>query len=478
MADFDLTAFCKEHGIPTEGVDPQEALKSAFDTLKGKANLSADLQTTLKALETGLEGVTSSVAGLKETQDQLAEKVEQANTTLSADPDTGRRAQAAIMGAKTFPKGADEVNAVMRRAPQDDFEKSLHDFNDTALLLASVKGCKVSELKFWGDTMQKSPVFADSLMSDSAGDGLEWVPTLFSGQVWQDIRLQTLIASNLMNIDLPSPDFKLPYKTGQGTVYLTEQAANMTVSQFGTAADTISAKGIGAAMAFSGEMAEDSIIAVMPLIRIDLATSIAEAIEGCIINGDSDGTHLDSDIQAGSAAHPWKGWNGYRKLCLAAAETKVDASSFGTTALRAARKKMGKYGLNPADLMWVPGVSGYNSFLGISEVLTMEKYGANATLLTGELGRFDGIPIVPSGQMRENLDANGVYNAAGTKTATLLINKRWGVFGTRRRLTIEDDRFILGDYTLVVAKTRVGFIPRIGIGAANPAAVILYNTAS
>jgi HK97 family phage major capsid protein len=474
MADFDLTQFCKDNGIPIEG-DVTTNLKTALETLKAKAGAQGEMKTTLEALQTAMTGLAGTVDGMKEAQVELAAKVDTANTTLSADPDTGRRAQSAIMSAKTLPARA-ELDAFLRRAPQDDFEKSVHDFNDTLMILAQAKGMRVRDLKYFQDTIAKSPAFADTLMSDSDGDGLDWVPTSFSGQVWQDIRLQTLVASNLVNIDMPSPDFKLPYKTGHGTVYLTEQATNLTVSQFGTDVDTLSAKGIGCAMAFSGEMAEDSIIAVMPLIRIDLATSIAEAIEDVLINGDNTGTHMDKDIaDAAIAADPRHGWKGYRKLCLAGS-VKVDFGTFGVTCLRAARKMMKKFGLSPADLMWVPGVSGMNSFLGISECLTMDKYGANATLLTGEIGRFDGIPIVPSGQVREDIDANGVNAASGnTKTSTLLINKRWGVFGTRRRLTIEDDRFILGDYTLVVAKTRVGFIPRMGITTSMPSACIGYN---
>jgi len=52
-------------------------------------------------------------------------------------------------------------------------------------------------------------------------------------------------------------------------------------------------------------------------------------------------------------------------------------------------------------------------------VRTVDKYGQFATVLNGELGKIDGIPVIVSEKIRENLNASGVYDGT-TTTKTLL----------------------------------------------------------
>ena len=99
---------------------------------------------------------------------------------------------------------------------------------------------------------------------------------------------------------------------------------------------------------------------------------------------------------------------------------------------------MGKYGINPNELAHIVSLVGYVDLLSDSNVITVDKYGMQATLLSGELGRADGAPIIVSEYVREDLDATGVRPvAAGTKTVAITANRKALLRGTRRQLMVE-----------------------------------------
>ena len=68
------------------------------------------------------------------------------------------------------------------------------------------------------------------------------------------------------------------------------------------------------------------------------------------------------------------------------------------------RKSMGKWGVNPADLAYIIGVSSYMVLMSDSNLLTVDKFGPNATLLNGQIGSLYGVPVIVSEHVRENLN--------------------------------------------------------------------------
>jgi HK97 family phage major capsid protein len=200
------------------------------------------------------------------------------------------------------------------------------------------------------------------------------------------------------------------------------------------------------------------VVAILPLLRDKIVNALAEAQENATINGDTAGTHQDSDVTASTDTR--KAWDGYRKLALSAA--KVDCATFNKTNLRAIRTAMAKYGVNPNNLAWVAGVNVYNKMLGLDEVVTLDKYGPSATLLTGELGKFDGIPIVVSEFMREDLNASGVYDGVTTdKTALALVYRPAFLYGDRRNITlrVSQELYMETDQDVAIATQRLDFQP-------------------
>jgi hypothetical protein len=121
---------------------------------------------------------------------------------------------------------------------------------------------------------------------------------------------------------------------------------------------------------------------------------------------------------------------------------------------------MGKYGIMPDRLAIVASINAYYNMLALTEVLTLQNYGPNATILTGELGRFDAIPIVVSEFQRQDLNASGVFdNVTTTKTAFQYVNLDQFMIGNRRGQTMTTDNrlYLETDQVVTVATQRVIF---------------------
>jgi hypothetical protein len=76
------------------------------------------------------------------------------------------------------------------------------------------------------------------------------------------------------------------------------------------------------------------------------------------------------------------------------------------------------------------------------------------------LGKFDGIPIVISPNIRTNLNASGVYDGITTnRTVLFLVNRNVWAVAERRNIRVEADRDVQRQVDLVVATWRGDFAP-------------------
>ncbi|MEM4720596.1 MAG: phage major capsid protein, partial [Candidatus Methanomethylicaceae archaeon] len=221
---------------------------------------------------------------------------------------------------------------------------------------------------------------------------------------------------------------------------------------------TLDAKKIAALVYFSEEINEDSIVPVLPYLRDNMARAMANAQEIAVINGQRT-ANIDTGVTASDVR---KAWDGYRYCCQSAAKTDLNSwsASNATGLLRSIRAKMGKYGVDPKNLAWVTSIAGYHQMLNAAELLTLDKYGPNATILTGELGKFDNIPVIVSEFVGENLNALGVYDGVTTtKTIIALVHTPAWVFGDRRAITVKVKDNPEDDNHLLVCHQRLDFAP-------------------
>lgn len=314
---------------------------------------------------------------------------------------------------------------------------------------------------------------------DTAAEGGNWVPTGIGADLHQKVRAAGKVSALFTRIDLPTNPWKWPIEGADATAYRVAEPtgdteSKMTASTPGTLAATFDAEIFGARSLFSRSLEADSALAILPFVRSKIVQAFVDAEEKAILDGDTDGTHQDSDIGASTTAAV-TAWDGLRKKALANTSQATTATSAANLAL--IRKAMTKWGVNPNDLAFIVGVSAFHALVADTTLLTVDKMGPQATILNGQVGSIYGVPVIVSEHVRENLNASGVYDGiTTTKTYNLCVNRGEWAMGQRMALDVEVDDSI---YRETYQRVLVGFMREdfqsITDAAANEDTSIGYN---
>lgn len=296
--------------------------------------------------------------------------------------------------------------------------------------------------------------------STVSGGGDEWVPTMISSSYIEEYELMKVLESKFKQVNMPSNPFSMPKISGVGKAKIAAEGSAMTATQFTTGNLLLSAKKFSEYYEIPEELSEDSAPDFLMAGKDEVMKAQARAVESALINGDDDGTHIDSDTQAGAANLAEKAWKGLRRQALANSangSTYDVAGPLTDAAMKTLQSRGGKFLTNPKECIWIFSPAGYIQALGLANVVTADKFGSMATVLQGALAAYNGIPIVTSEHARDDLNATGVYDGVTTtKSAVLLVNAtRWYV-GQRRPIKIKlmadlpaQDRWLMASYRRV-----------------------------
>jgi HK97 family phage major capsid protein len=302
--------------------------------------------------------------------------------------------------------------------------------------------------------------------STTSGSGDQFVPTLLANEIWEQVYLESRIAASIGPImDMPSDPWDVPLWSTY-TWYKASQNTATTASNPTTAKSTMTTTELIAEVNWSYTLDEDSIIPMMPNLRSELVRSGAEEIDDFILNADATnaGTgniNLDDADPADTKTYLSAGQDGLRHYWIVdVTDGSINAGgdALTDTDILNALAQGGKYMIRPGDAVMIPDITTYfKGLLNLDGVQTLDKYGPNAVLLTGELARYRGVPIVVS-ESAPLTEADGkVSTTSGNNTLGQLTiaNRRMWMVGARRRLLIEVDRDIQKRQMLMVASMRV-----------------------
>ena len=135
------------------------------------------------------------------------------------------------------------------------------------------------------------------------------------------------------------------------------------------------------------------------------------------------------------------------------------ASFQGQSAYKAIREgifRLGLLGRDRNDLILILNPVASNQLLQSDELMTLDKYGSNATILTGEVGSLFGVKIIESSFLPSNgISAGG--NAYGKGGYGVLVHKPSLLLGDLRKVQVENERIIQNDAYRTVISERLAF---------------------
>lgn len=309
--------------------------------------------------------------------------------------------------------------------------------------------------------------FAKAMDIATSTEGSELVPTEYSGQLEDMVRLELKVAPLFRQIQMPQSPFKLPVHTADTEAKLIGETKTV-ISAFDSNEETptstnvtFTASKARSRIQVSREITEDAVIAILPYVQECASRGIAIAIDEAIINGDNGTTHFDTGYTVGATDFR-RAWDGLRYHFQATLSAHgIDASTFNEAKLDHIRSEMGKYGVYPSNLVYLAGVKSYlKKLMGLDNLQTLDKYGPNAVVLTGEVLKYAGVPVIVSEYMMENLNDSGIYDATTTdKGEILIVNRNAWALGHYKPITVETVRDAINDVYTVVAFKRCDFEP-------------------
>ena len=211
---------------------------------------------------------------------------------------------------------------------------------------------------------------------------------------------------------------------------------------------TLSTKKLISQSYLGNETEEDAILPILPLIRESVVRSHARAVENALLLGNN----ADGAFGTGGAS-----FDGIWHLAEADSDVTQSGTAFASdsmTALKllALRKNMGKYGINPSDVVYIVSSTSYYQLLEDAEFQDVNLVGDVATKLRGEIGSVFGSKV---------LVCDEFPTAAVNMPAALAVYPRNYVVPRLRGMTIESDYEVANQRRVLVASQRIGFTDMI-----------------
>lgn len=321
---------------------------------------------------------------------------------------------------------------------------------------------------------------AKAMATSNTGAGAEWVEGGFSSDIIEKVSMKKVVAPAFERVLMPYNPYKKPVQGGPATAFITPEntadtgQASVKFSSPSTHEVIWNAQKLSAAVRTSDEFNADAIVDTVREVNRAILEGIALSEDEALINGHTAGSHMDSDVSASDDAR--KAFNGLRALTNAGA--KVDLADSGLDgsmikAVRAARLSMGKYGYRPSENVIITSLKGYYQLMNEGEVITLDKYGSNATILNGELGKFDGMPVLVSEAVRQDLNASGVFAPSSNQTILLIANTQSFGIGDRQSVELESAREAIYGQDVLIGRERIDF-QKYFAASENPVSMV-YN---
>ena len=454
-ANVDLKAYAEEVANATaariamqqaeqKAKEKAEAEEAAERQAQEDAAITAEQEKVKAIVEVGMEGAERLTKDLEDRVSEKHEDLEKVVEELKAD----------LTEKKTEIEAIRESKRIFGRESTSDWTKAYEDdINDAWTMgLATGKGWNT---KLANEVVEK--VNAHSGVGVSSADFEQTVST----NVERDIQLELVMAPLFREIPMQSATQIIPILPDSGYAEFTANQTATGSSPHGNLAQTgdtygspyggidmtertLSTKKLISQSYLGNETEEDAILPILPLIRESIIRSHARAMENAVLLGNN------ADGAFGTSGASFDGlWH----LAEADSDVTQSATAFASDTVTAAellalRKNMGKYGINPSDVIYIVSSTVYYNLLEDAEFQDVNLVGDMATKLKGEIGQVFGTKVIVSDEYP---------TAAVNMPAAMCVYPKNYVMPRLRGVTIESDYEVANQRRVLVASQRIGF---------------------
>jgi HK97 family phage prohead protease/HK97 family phage major capsid protein len=396
----------------------EEAAKVAADEAIEKRVAEAVAKATVTTGETGAERLLADIT--KRLDEQEA---------------TSKSALAGL--EETIKAKSAELEAIQKSKMSFADGKSdivTYSEKEAAYLLSKITGKGIADSKYGRGVVEKAGAHVASATWE-----LE-----VSNNMEAEIRRKLVVAPLLRGINMQTNVMTIPVNPEAG------DATWITNAQFGTTASpgaaathqlkeiTLNAYKVATMEYLAYEEEEDSLLVLLPTIRDAMIRRVARSVDKAYLVG------------AGSGADPVKGLAIYDATSVVT-PTNTGAASIAN--LRALRKDLGAWGLEPSELAFVVSTEVYYDLLDDTSFQTMDKVGPAATFLTGQVGMVGNTPVIVSSMFPTK--AGGANNAS-TNIGAMCIAPANFMAGNQRGLRFDTQDLVETQRKVLVSSLRTG----------------------
>lgn len=335
--------------------------------------------------------------------------------------------------------------------------------------------------------------------SAESGYGSQLIGAQYVADLWEAARRPSRVLGLIDQFEMLAPTVYMPVEVDfPELLYVGENTANnssnYTTVKTGSNRVSVAAKKFIIHQMWSGELDEDSILPYIVFLRRQAELSLAHYGDSLVLNGDDTNT-ATGNINLDDADPPdtkhYLAADGIRHAGIVDnTANKLDMAGAVTfNALIGQRKRMVDrtyfhdwgHPNDPSDLVYITDPDTGDAIATLDEFVTVDKFGANATVLNGQVGRIGQNPLI--GSMAMSLtEADGKVSTTGSnnvKGQVAAFNRRGMKLGWRRRVRLESERIIATDQFRIVYSMRLGVGRYTPTGAASGIewADVLYNIA-
>jgi len=459
--NFNLEEFAKKVASETaakiamqqaeqKAAEKADAEKAAEEQAVQEAELESKKAEVKAIVEAGTSGAEELVSDLEKRVNDKYDNVEEVVDSLKAE----------------LKEKSEEITKIRESKRQFgdrgrplDPNADIKDIEDAWLLAKAIGARSIEDTKYGKSVMEKQ-----NAMSGVAVSSADFEQTV-STNIERDIELQLILAPLFREIQMSSATQILPILPDSGYAEFTSNQAATGSSPHGNLAQTgdtygspyggidmtertLSTKKLISTSYLGNETEEDAILPILPLLRESMIRSHARGVENSILAGDdADGAYGTSGATYEGLLHLARNDSDYTQSSTAFASESLTALN-----LLAARKNMGKYGLNPADVVFVVSLTSYYQLLEDAEFQDVNLVGSAATKLSGEIGSVFGSKVIVCPEFA---------TAAVSKFYAVAVYARNFVRPVLRGMTVESDYEVAAQRRVLVASQRIGFIDLI-----------------